>query len=31
MRENIFNLTIGNDSLHQDSNGNGVRRVTLDT
>ena len=26
-RENIFNPTIGNDSLHQDSNDNGVRLV----
>jgi hypothetical protein len=24
-RENIFKLTIVNESLHQDSNGNGVR------
>ena len=24
-RENIFKPTIGNESLHQDSNGNGVR------
>jgi hypothetical protein len=24
-RENIFKLTIGNESLHQDSNENGVR------
>ena len=26
-RENIFKLTSGNDSLHQDSNDNGVRTV----
>ena len=26
-RENIFKLTIGNESLHQDSNDNGVRIV----
>jgi len=26
-RENIFKPTIGNDSLHQDSNDNGVRTV----
>jgi hypothetical protein len=26
-RENIFKPTIGNDSLHQVSNENGVRRV----
>ena len=30
-RENIFNPTIGNDSLHQDSNDNGVRIVNLAT
>ena len=30
-RENIFKLTIGNDSLHQDSNDNGVRIVNCDT
>ena len=28
-RENIFKPTIGNDSLHQDSNENGVRIVNL--
>jgi hypothetical protein len=28
-RENIFKLTIGHESLHQDSNDNGVRIVTL--
>jgi len=28
-RENIFKLTIGNDSLHQDSNDNGVRIIHL--
>jgi hypothetical protein len=28
-RENIFKLTIGNESLHQDSNDDGVRIVTL--
>ena len=28
-RENIFKLTIGNESLHQDSNDNGVRIVNL--
>jgi len=28
-RENIFKLTIGNESLLQDSNDNGVRIVTL--
>jgi hypothetical protein len=26
-RENIFKPTIGNESLHQDSNSNGVRTV----
>ena len=30
-RENIFNPTIGNDRLHDDSNINGVRIVTFDT
>ena len=30
-RENIFKLTIGNESLHQDSNDNGVRIVNLST
>ena len=30
-RKNIFKPTIGNDSLHQDSNDNGVRIVTFDT
>ena len=30
-RENIFKPTIGNESLHQDSNGNGVRIVNLAT
>jgi len=30
-RENIFKLTIGNDSLHQDSNDNGVRIVNFAT
>jgi hypothetical protein len=30
-RENIFNPTIGNDSLHDDSNINGVRIETFDT
>jgi len=28
-RETIFKLTIGNESLHQDSNDNGVRIVNL--
>jgi hypothetical protein len=28
-RENIFKPTIGNDSLHQDSNDNGVRKVNF--
>jgi hypothetical protein len=28
-RENIFKLTIGNESLHQDINDNGVRIVTV--
>ena len=28
-RENIFKPTVGNESLHQDSNDNGVRIVTL--
>ena len=27
----VFKPTIGNGSLHQDSNDNGVRKVTLDT
>ena len=30
-RENIFKLTIGNESLHQDSNDNGVRIVNFAT
>jgi hypothetical protein len=30
-RVNIFNLKTGNESLHQDNNDNGVRKVTLDT
>ena len=30
-RENIFNLTIGNESLHQNSNDNGVRIVNFAT
>jgi len=30
-RENIFKLTFGNDSLHQDSNDNGVRIVNFAT
>jgi len=30
-RENIFNLTIGNECLHQDSNDNGVRIVKFAT
>jgi len=30
-RENIFKTTIGNDSLHQDSNDNGVRLVNFAT
>jgi len=30
-REDIFKLTIGNESLHQDSNYNGVRRVNFAT
>ena len=30
-RENIFKLTIGNESLHQDSNDNGVKNVNFDT
>ena len=29
--EQVFKLTIGNDSLHQDSNDNGVRIVNCDT
>ena len=29
--ENIFKLTIGNESLHQDSNDNGVRIVNFAT
>jgi hypothetical protein len=28
-RENIFKLTNGNDSLHQDSNDNGIRIVNF--
>jgi hypothetical protein len=31
VRENIFNPTIGNESLHQDSNDNGVRLVNFAT
>jgi hypothetical protein len=30
-RENIFKLTIGNESLHQDDNDNGIRRVKFAT
>ena len=30
-KENIFKLTIGNDSLHKDSNDNGVRIVNFAT
>jgi len=30
-RENIFKPTVGNDSLHQDSNDNGIRLVNLAT
>jgi hypothetical protein len=30
-RENILKLTIGNESLHQDSNDNGVRIVNFAT
>jgi len=30
-KENIFKLIIGNDSLHQDSNDNGVRIVNFAT
>jgi hypothetical protein len=30
-RENIFNPTIGNESLHQNSNDNGVRMVNFAT
>ena len=30
-RENIFKLTIGNESLHQDNNDNGVRIVNFAT
>jgi len=30
-REDIFNLTVGNDSLHQDSIHNGVRVVNFAT
>ena len=30
-RENTFKLTIGNESLHQDSNDNGVRIVNVVT
>jgi hypothetical protein len=30
-RENIFKPTIGNESLHQDSNDNGVRTVNFAT
>ena len=28
-RENMFKLTIGNESLHQDSNDNGVSIINL--
>jgi len=28
-RDNIFKLTIGNESLNQDSNDNGVRKVNF--
>ena len=28
-RENIFKLTVGNESLHEDSNDNGVRIVNF--
>ena len=30
-RENVFKPTIGNESLHQESNDNGVRIVNLAT
>ena len=30
-KENIFKSTIGNESLHQDSNDNGVRIVNSET
>jgi len=30
-RENIFKLTVGNESLHQDNNDNGVRMVNFAT
>ena len=30
-RENIFKPTMGNDSLHQDGNDNGVRTVNFAT
>ena len=30
-RDNIFKPTIGNESLHQDGNDNGVRIVNFDT
>ena len=30
-RENFFQTTIGNESLHKDSNNNGVRIVTFAT
>ena len=30
-RENVFKLTTGNESLHQDSSDNGVRIVTFAT
>jgi len=30
-RENIFNPTVGNESLHQDSNDNGVRTASFAT
>ena len=29
-RENIFKMTIANDSVHRDSNDNGVRTVNYD-
>jgi hypothetical protein len=31
VKEDIFKLTIGNESLHQDRNDNGVRRVNFTT
>jgi len=30
-RENVFKPTIGNESIHQESNDNGVRTVNLAT